>query len=114
MVEYNINAVINTSHNCSIKTNKQKTFFKKKVKFIRGNTKNIINKRILIILIIFYIKIQIYMSDNSVLTLKILKGVNSIIYKDFKNYLSEIYINDINMTNIETSYNFTENENTFK
>ena len=98
MVEYN-----------SSLNDKKRTFLKIKEKNINDITKNSINKKILFILFIFFIKIQIYICDNPVITLKIQSGVNSIIYKDFKNYISEVYINDTNMENIETSYNFTQN-----
>ncbi len=114
MVDYYLYYSKNSSRNNSSKNNKKRTILKIKEKIINDSTKNIINKRNLFILFIFCIKIQIYICGNPVITLNIQKGVNSIIYKDFKNYISEVYINDIKMENIKTSYDFTENENTVK
>ena len=114
MVEYKLHCFINSSRNDSTESNKKRAFYEKKEKTKNENIKNIVNKTKLFILIIFFIKIQISICENPIITLKIQKGVNSIIYKDFKNYISEVYINDIKMENIKTSYDFTENENTVK
>ena len=77
--------------------------------------KYLMSNRILIILFILYLKFQISISNNPIITLQINNiGNNTIIYKDFKEYLLEVYINDINMTNIDNSYNFTEENNTVK
>jgi len=78
-------------------------------------TNYIISQRILIIFMIFYIKMQHFLCDNSGIILKMKdKGNITIIYKDFKKYLSEVYINDVSMTNIETYYNFTVADSTVK
>ena len=114
MVEYKLHCFINSSRNDSTESNKKRAFYEKKEKTKNENIKNIVNKTKLFILIIFYVKLQISICENPIITLKIQKGDNSIINKNFKNYISEVYINDANMTKIETSYNFIEDENTVK
>ena len=105
----------NVPPNFFFKNSQKILFYEIKEKACRYNIKFIIKKRIFIILFILFIKFQVIISDNPVITLKIRKkGKNSIIYNDFKMYLSEIYINDENMSNIETSYNFSLEDNTVK
>ncbi len=103
MAYFKRNYIINASQNLSIKANKKSFIHEKQEKL-----KNIKNKRIIIFFIILYIKIKISICDNPVITIKIEKGKNSFINNNFKKYLSEIYINDINITHIDTSYDFTE------
>ena len=107
--------MINVNQNCLIENYGKKCFLVKQEKILKENTKKLINKRLFIILFILYINIQVSINDNpSFITLNITKGNNSIIYKDFKIYLSEVYINEVNMSNIETFYNFTEEVNIVK
>ena len=107
--------MINVSHNCFIEFFNQNIRIRKQSK--NSNTKNIINNKILIVLIILYIRIQASISSNNIITLKINKGnkgKSQIINNAFIKFISEIYVNDINMTTIENRINFNENSNTVK
>ena len=107
--------MINVSQKILIETNKNEYFFDRQERTFRQSIKYVINKRILIRIFVLYLMFQVIISDNSIITLKIQNtGNNSFIYQDFKEYLSEVYINDENLENIETYYNFTEENNTIK
>ena len=115
MADYQGNSLINYSKNYLVETNKRTYYFEKQTKFFKYNPKNIMNKRILIILFLLYMKIQISISDNPVITSKINKsGRNKIISMNYIKYLSEVYINDIKMTKIDNFYEFDEGESTVK
>ena len=104
--------MINVSRNCFIKFFNQNIRFRKQSKSF--NTKNVINNRMLIILIILYIRIQSSLSSNNIITLKVNKGNNQIINNDVIKYISEVYANDINITTIKNRINLTESTNTVK
>ena len=106
--------MINVSKNIIIQSEKKINFVKNQVITFRDNTINIISQKILFIIFIFYISVQVSLCDNSVITLTIKNGNNTFINNKFKNYLFQVYINDINMETIETNYNFTEVNNTVK
>ena len=76
--------MINVSRNCFIKFFNQNIRFRKQSKSF--NTKNVINNRMLIILIILYIRIQSSLSSNNIITLKVNKGNNQIINNDVIKY----------------------------
>ena len=115
MVDYEINHIIDSSQNCLIESNKKNIIFGKKEKTFKYLTKNLISKkRLLFLFIILYLNIQNCLCENPVIIIKIAKGQNSFIYRDFKNYLLEVKINDEIMENSITSYTFTEEENTVK
>ena len=115
MAYYKVYSLINNSKNYSVQTNKRIIFFEKKTKISKYNSKNIINKRILIILFLLYIKIQISISDNPVITLKINKGTKSKIMSiNFKDYLSEVYVNGEFMTTLDNYYQINEDNSTVK
>ena len=59
--------MINVSHNCFIEFFNQNIRIRKQSK--NSNTKNIINNKILIVLIILYIRIQASISSNNIITL---------------------------------------------
>ena len=106
--------MINDIQNCSNKTYNNEIFHQKE-KIFKRNLKNSGMKRILFILFTLYIKTQVSECDNPIITLKIKnKGNVTIINEAFKNYLLLVYINDQNMANIETFYDFTEEDNTVK
>jgi len=109
-----INYMINDSQKCLIKTHNNEIFHKTE-KLIKKSLKNLVIKRILIILFTLYIKIQLSECDNPIITLIMKnKGNISIINEAFKSYLLEVYIDDINMTNIETFYNFNKKNTAVK
>ena len=115
MADYQGNSLINYSKNYLVETNKRINYFEKQIKFFKYNPKNIINKRILIILFLLYIKIQISISDNPVIILKINKsGRNKIISINYLKNLSDVIINDIKVETKknETLYEFDKSEST--
>ena len=115
MAEYNLKCLINILQNYLVETDTKKINFEKHVKTLRYNTRNLIYKRILFIFFILYIRIQITISDNPVITLKINKGAsNKIMSMKYKEYLSEVYVNDVKMTKLDIFYEISEDDSTVK
>ena len=101
MASYKINFIANVSK-------KRKINREKEIRY------NIMNKRILIVILILYLNIQVSTLDDNFITLKIKQGNNTFLSDKLKDHLSEIYIDDISQTNIDTYYNFPEGEHTVK
>ena len=101
MASYKINFIANVSK-------KRKINREKEIRY------NIMNKRILIVILILYLNIQVSTLDDNFITLKIKQGNNTFLSDKLKDHLSEVYIDDISQTNIDTYYNFPEGEHTVK
>ena len=111
MVHLKISRKEKVSKNWLIETCIRNGFHEKQEKIFRKNIEYLISKRILIFLFIIYLKIQISISENPVITLKIKKGTYSIINSNFKQYLLKVIINDVIMENTKISYDFTKEDN---
>ena len=111
MVHLKISRKTKVSKNWLIETYIRNSFHEKQEKIFRKNIKYLISKRILIFLFIIYLKIQISISENPVIILKIKKGTHSIINSNFKQYLLKVIINNRRKTATKTSYDLTEEDN---
>ena len=115
MADYKTDFKTNISQSHMVETNKAKNLIEKREKSFRYTTKNIISKRILIFLFILYMNINLSISANQFVSIKMKNGDNKyFINPDFKKYILEIHINDEKIPGIFSKYVFVDEEITVK